>query len=274
MKDVPTLSVDLLRDLDLESPVSRYRQIADQLARAILDQRPGVRLPSEHEIVARFGVSRATATQALRDLEQRGLVVRRQGKGTFVTESEQAVRSDRAGSLPSFSEDLRAAGRKTNETVLALEVVAAPAEVAAALDLSTGDGVWCLERVIVSDGVPVVHLTSWLPHPLVPALTRAAIERESLYHHLAEDAASPGRPVSADERWTATVAPPATAVQLDIPRKAPVMRVVRVAYLADGRAIEYAIAHTRGEAFAVSIHIDVRRERNRVLAQFAGDSES
>jgi len=270
MSASPALSAEVLMDLDPESPVSRYRQIADQLATAILDQRPGVRLPSEFEIVNRLGVSRATATQALRDLEQRGLVTRRQGRGTFVAEDDRAIRSNRPGILPSFSEDLRAAGRTTRERVIALEILGAPAEVSTALDIAVGEDVWCLERIIVSDDQPVVHLTSWLPCSIVPALSRTAIEATSLYDQLATLEGSPGRPCSADERWSAATAPSATAARLEVPRHAPVMRVVRTAYLHDERTLEYVISYVRGESFAVSMHIDAHQHRNRVLGELAG----
>lgn len=269
MSTGPSLNAEVLTALDAESPVSRYRQIADQLAAAILDQRPGVRLPSEFEIVNRLGVSRATATQALRDLEQRGLVTRLQGRGTFVAEDDRAIRSNKPGILPSFSEDLRAAGRKTRERVIALEIVGAPAEVATALDIAAGQDVWCLERIIVSDDQPVVHLTSWLPCTLVPRLSRKAIEETSLYDQLSTVEGSPGRPCSADERWSAATAPSATAARLEVPRHAPVMRVVRTAYLHDGRTLEYVISYVRGESFAVSMHIDTHQHSNRILGQLA-----
>ncbi|WP_179950902.1 GntR family transcriptional regulator [Xylanimonas oleitrophica] len=264
MKDDDVIGVEVLQDLDPDSPVSRYRQIADQLAAAVLDRRPGARLPSEYEILNRLGVSRATATQALRDLEQRGLVTRRQGKGTFVADPDRAIRSNRPGVLPSFSEDLRAAGRTTRERVIALEIASAPADVAAALGIGKGDDVWSLERIIVSDDQPVVHLTSWLSCATVPALSRSAVEATSLYEQLSQIEGS--RPCSADEQWSAAVAPPTTATVLDVGRNAPVMRVVRTAYLHDERPVEYAIAYVRGETFAVSIHIDAHQHRSRLLA--------
>lgn len=255
-----------LRPLDTGSRISRYLQIADQLAGLIMDQQPGVRLPSEHEIVARLGVSRATAVQALRELEQRGLVTRQQGKGTFIAHPERAIRSNAAGQLPSFSEDLRAAGRQTSERVLTLEVTAAAPDVAGALGLAPGTDVWKVTRLIVSDGQPVVHLTSWLPRDLVPALTRSGIESTSLYEQLLLTAPQ-SRPQSADESWCATVAPPATAALLEVSRNAPVMRVLRTAYRADERVVEYAVSHVRGETFEVSIHVAALDESARPIRQ-------
>ena len=86
------LPVERLRPPDPGSGVPRYRQIADQIAVLITDAEPGVRLPSEHEMAAHLGVSRATAIQALNDLENRGLVHRKQGRGSFTADTERAIR--------------------------------------------------------------------------------------------------------------------------------------------------------------------------------------
>jgi DNA-binding GntR family transcriptional regulator len=259
------LSVDMLTPLDDSSPIPRYRQISDQLAVLILDAPAGLRLPSEHELVARLRVSRATATQALRDLQQRGLVDRMQGRGTFVADTGRAIRTNMADTLPSFSEDLRRAGRTTRERVIALEVVKAPAEVAAALRIPPSTDVWRIERVIVSDGEPVAHLTSWLPPDLFAPLDVELIESTSLYDQLTTSDGSAGRPCSAEERWSACTATVPTTELLEIDTTMPVMRVVRTAYLHDGTLAEYVISYVRGETFAVSMHIGAHSHRPRSL---------
>lgn len=233
----------------------RYRQIADRLADRIQDAHPGVRLPSEHELVRHFAVSRATATQALRELEQRGLVYRRQGRGTFVAEPDRAVRTNRVSSLPSFSDDLRAAGHVTSERVLSIEKTPCPPEVASSLGLGARDEAWRIERIIVSDGDPVVHLSSWVPASRYAQIDRAEIERSSLYEHLVRIAGPNGRPSAADEHWSAAQAPAETVRHLELPRHAAVMRVVRTAYLPDGTPAEHVVSYVRGESFAVAIRI-------------------
>ena len=261
------ISVDAIQPLDKDSAVARYRQISDQLASLMQDSRPGSRLPSEHEIVHRLGVSRATATQALRDLEKRGLVYRRQGRGTFVADTDRAIRSNRSGTLPSFSEDLRKSGKTTNERVISFEAVAAPADIATTLRLGGDDLAWRVERVIVSNGEPV--LTSWIPQRNAPALDPAAIESSSLYEQLSTTEGSAGRPCSADEQWSAASAPADIAALLEVPRAVPVMRVTRTAYHHDQSPAEYVVSYVRGETFAVSISIDAHQHSGRVLNQLA-----
>ena len=261
------LLITAMNPLDPESPVARYRQISDQLTGLMQDARPGARLPSENQLVHHLGVSRATATQALRDLEQRGLVYRRQGRGTFVADTDRAIRSNRPGTLPSFSEDLRKSGKVTSERVISLESVVAPTDVASALGLEKTAAVWRIERVIVSDGEPVVHVTSWLPRARYPELDASAIESSSLYEQLSTARGSAGRPCFADEHWSAASAPATIAPLLEVPRDVPVMRVARTAYLHDHSPAEYVISHVRGETFAVSMRIDAHHHSSRVLGQ-------
>jgi len=249
------LPVERLRPLDPDSGVPRYRQIADQIAVLITDAEPGVRLPSEHEMAAHLGVSRATAIQALKDLENRGLVHRKQGKGSFTADTERAIRSTDTPWLPSFSDDLKKAGRSTREHVLRCSLVDAPAEVSTALEVTAGAQVWRITRVIYSGDEPVIHATSWLSMTVYPELDSKEIESSSLYQHLQARYGASARPSTAEEQWSAQAALRAIAAALDIPAAAPVMRVQRRAFLQDGTPAEYALSYVRAETFAVSFRI-------------------
>jgi GntR family transcriptional regulator len=249
------LPVSLLRPLDPSSGVPRYRQIADQVAVLITDAEPGVKLPSEHEMAAHLGVSRATAIQALKDLENRGLVHRKQGRGSFTADTDRAIRSTDTPWLPSFSDDLRKAGRSTREHVLTCSIRRAPAEVTSALEVKTGTRVWCVARVIYSADEPVIHAMSWLSAAIYPELDRTEIESSSLYQHLQARYGASARPSTAEEQWSAQAALHPIARLLDIPDAAPVMRVRRRAFLPDGTPAEYALSYVRAETFAVSFRI-------------------
>jgi GntR family transcriptional regulator len=246
------LPVDRLRPLDPGSGVPRYRQIADQIAGLITDAEPGVRLPSEHEMAAHLGVSRATAIQALKDLENRGLVHRKQGRGSFTADTDRAIRSTDSSWLPSFSDDLAKAGRETSERVLTCAVVRAPNDVSSALEVAQ---VWEITRVIYSAGEPVIHATSWLATQVYPRIDKAEIESSSLYEHLQAGYGPAGRPSTAEEQWSAQAVPPPIATALDLQVGAPVMRVRRRALLEDGIPAEYALSYVRAETFAVSFRI-------------------
>ena len=164
---------------------------------------------------------------------------------------------------------MRATGRTTRERVIAFESVSAPSDVAPSLGINLGDPVWRIERVIVSNGEPVVHVMSWLPAALFKPLQASDIENSSLYEQLRTLDDVPARPSIADEQWSAALAPPETALLLELGKGIPVMRVVRTAYLSDHTQAEFVVSYVRGETFSVSIHIDSRRDLSRVLSQMA-----
>lgn len=261
------LSVTRLQVLVTTNGVPRYRQIAEQLAALSADAEPGVRLPSEHDIAGHLNVSRATAIQALRELEQRGLVHRRQGRGSFVADTSRAIRSMGNGLLPSFSQDLRDAGRVTNERILSCATGPAPAGAASELELPSGAECWCVCRVIFSDAEPVIHATSWLPAQLYPQLERDRIESSSLYDYLDSRYGPRGRPSAAEEKWAAQAARRDPAKALDLPVGAPVMRVQRRAVLSDGTPAEYALSYVRAETFVVSVQIVAGQSSGTSTAQ-------
>lgn len=253
-----TVSSDLAVErlgLTTNSGVPRYRQIADQLAVLISDAAPGSRLPSEHDIARHLEVSRATAVQALRELESRGLVNRRQGRGSFVADTSRAIRSTGMGFVPSFSQDLREAGHQTSEQILVCERLAVADDVIVGLELSSDTEAWCVRRVILSDSEPAIHVTSWLPIGLYPRLDRSGIESGSLYEYLESHYGPHGRPSAAEEEWTAQGVDRDVARILDLRTGSPVMRVQRRAFLADGTPAEYAVSLVRAEIFMVSVRV-------------------
>lgn len=121
----------------------RYRQIAEELTREIRDGRwrVGEFLPTEHELCARYSISRHTAREALRRLREVGLIERRQGSGTRVSSRLPTIAFEqRVGSI----EDLLQYGRTTRFDVRAVMRERASAQTAAWFDIEID--------------VPLIHL--------------------------------------------------------------------------------------------------------------------
>lgn len=250
-----TLQAEALAPVDTTSGVPIYRQIAEQLAAHLESLPVGTRLPSETAIARRAGVSRGTAVQALRELEHRDLVVRVQGSGTFKASPSPGsfTRSLDAGKLPSFSEDLERAGHTTRERIERCESGAADHETAAALGIEPGAAIWSIERTVLADERPVVHIVSALRADRYPEIDAEQIAASSLYAFLEARYGAEGRPTWADEEYSALNASAELATRLHVPVDRALLRSRRVAYLADGQAVELVRSYMRADAYRVRV---------------------
>ena len=146
-----------------------YQQIKGLILQSLEagDWKPGESIPSEMDLAARFRVSQGTVRKAIDELAAENLVVRRQGKGTFVaTHSEQHVRYRFLKLLPDSGDEGPA-----QRTVLDCRRVRASAEVARSLQLRTGDSVVQVRRVLSFGGVPTILEDMWLPGNTFKGLT-------------------------------------------------------------------------------------------------------
>lgn len=139
-----------------------YRRIAEALRARIRQSGEGERVPSEHELRARFGVSRMTARHALEVLRQEGLLSRQIGRGSFVSSLAHARRLRVIGSV----EDMLALGEETRFRLVGRAVVPAPGEVADALRLGPGAAVVRVTGVRVVEGGAFQHVTAYLPEAI------------------------------------------------------------------------------------------------------------
>lgn len=157
--------------LSRSSPEPLYRQLAQHLETVIRSGQlaPGDRLDSEGLLSQRFAVSRITVRQAIEELVRKQIVVRKQGKGTFVT--LPAVKHDLRrlhGLLASLFSQSEAASTK----LLRYELAAAPRDIADRLGLRRGQSALGLDRLYQIGGRPIAFAQAWLA-PEIAALPRA-----------------------------------------------------------------------------------------------------
>src|SRR3569833_738583 len=107
--------------LNKNIPIPLYYQLKERLTQQIMggDFQPGTLMPSERELSDRYGISRMTVRQALGEMVKEGLLLREQGKGTFVAEPKITQGLLR---LTSFSEDMQSRGLKPDSHVRAVYV--------------------------------------------------------------------------------------------------------------------------------------------------------
>ncbi|MBS0500539.1 MAG: GntR family transcriptional regulator [Burkholderiaceae bacterium] len=191
--------------------------------------KPGEVIPSEFELAARYKVSQGTVRKAIDELAAGHLLVRRQGRGTFVaTHAEQQVQyrflrlhpdqgtADSEGPAQRDFVDCRR-GR-------------APADVARALGLRTGDAVLQSRRLLRFGGVPTILEDLWLPGGPFKGLTA---ERLMDYHgpmYALFESEFGVRMVRADEKIRAVAPDAAQARLLQVPAATPLLSVERIAY--------------------------------------------
>ena len=152
---MPAASLARAKSAQPESPaLALYQQVKDHIARKIQDGswKAGDRLPSENELVLQFGISRMTVNRALRELVAQGRIVRVAGVGSFVAEVKPQSTLLRIAHLAS---EIRQRGHDYACRVLSVERMAAPMDVAAALDMRLGESVFHALCVHLENGVPV-----------------------------------------------------------------------------------------------------------------------
>ncbi|MCC7326308.1 MAG: GntR family transcriptional regulator [Burkholderiales bacterium] len=214
-----------------------YLQIKSLLERSLDERewRPGEAIPSEIELAQRYGVSQGTVRKAIDVLAAENLLVRRQGKGTFV-----ATHTEERSSLPRFLRIRRNDGGELTPASRLLDARRgkAGADVARALALRTGDAVLVLRRVLEYGNEPVVLDEITLPAALFRGLTKARYDayRGSMYGFFESEFGV--RMIKAQERIRAVAADAATAKILRTESGAPLLAVDRVTLTYGERPVE------------------------------------
>jgi GntR family transcriptional regulator len=221
-----------------------YRQVKDVLVKRIAEGvwPAGGALPSEPDIAADLGVSHGTVRKALDELAAENLVVRRQGKGTFV------ARHDEARILFQFFKLIPDTGERRfpDSRILAVEVRDADAEAARILALRKGAKVVALERVrSLAERICIVERIV-LPKALFPGIEKRDLPNNLYELYRAEFGVTITR---ATERLKAVAATRREAKHLDVAVGAPLLAIDRTALAIDGAPVEWRVSLCRTDAF-------------------------
>lgn len=213
------------------------RALRNVLARPGLE--PGQALPSERELAQALALSRVTVRKALAALIDDGVLVQRQGAGTFV--ARRIVKP--IARLSSFTEDLAERGMRPRSRFLARERGVATLEEAEAMDLVAGALVLRIERVRYDGDEPLA-----LEHAVVPAsvLDDPALVVDSLYAALESRGARPQRAL---QRLRAVALDARQARWLKVPTGSAGLAIERRGALDDGRVVELTHSWYRGDRY-------------------------
>jgi GntR family transcriptional regulator len=231
------------------TPDPVYRRIAGYLRDEVSAGRlrRGERLPSETELMTRFGVSRITVRHAISVLAREGLVDTRHGSGSYVRQPTFHYQLYR---LSSFAEVMRSRGIQPSSQVLAYEASTPPEEVAAALETRRA---YRLERLRLVDDEPLCHDLTWLPADLAERLSIDDLRERTLYE-LYEDLLGL-QVVGASHQMEAVGAPASTARLLGVPRGAPLLVVQRLTEGEGGAPLDWQRRAYRGDRFQLELEL-------------------
>lgn len=213
-----------------------YQQIKALITQSLQsgEWKPGELIPSEVELAARFKVSQGTVRKAIDELSAENLLVRRQGKGTFVaTHHEERAHYRFLRLMPDVGEAHQADNR-----IIEVKRMRAPAEVARLLDVKSGDSVIFIRRVQSFDGVPTILEELWLPGALFRGLTaERLVEYKGPMYGLFETEFGT-RMIRATERIKAVLAEPQVSELLDVPAGTPMLSLERVSFTYGDKPVE------------------------------------
>ena len=236
--DLPTMAITShsLADAATPSFSPLYQQIKALILQSLNagEWKPGEPIPSEFELAARFRVSQGTVRKAIDELAADNLLVRRQGKGTFVaTHNEDRVQFRFLRLLPEDGDAHPHVSR-----LLECRRLRAPAEIARQLDLKPADPVVLIKRLLQFDGETTVFDEIWLPGAVFRGLTaeRLAEYKGPLYAMFETEFGT--RMIRASEKIRAVAADAAVAELLNVAPGFPLLSVERVSYTYGDRPVE------------------------------------
>ncbi|MGL5003510.1 MAG: GntR family transcriptional regulator [Casimicrobium sp.] len=228
-----------------------YQQIKGLLVKQLEtgEWQPGESIPSEMELAARFSVSQGTVRKAIDELAGENILIRRQGKGTFV-----ATHTETKSSMFRFLRVRRNDGQDEypESELLDVKRMRATSEVARALDIATGDSVVVLRRVLRYGGLPTVLDDITLPAAMFKGFTKERFDayEGSMYGFFETEFGV--RMLRAEEQVRAVAADPTTAEALRVGIGSPLLSVERIAYTYGDKPVEFrrGLCTTRSHHYA------------------------
>lgn len=213
------------------------RSLRDHISNGGID--PGGALPSERDLSEMAGMSRVTVRKGIEQLIDEGVLVRKQGSGTFVARRIETA----GGKLSSFSDDTRSRGEAPGVVWINKTYAQPTEEEAAALEISATARVARLGRVRLAGGEPLAIEHAVIPAQFLPDLDALG---DSLYQALDRHGF---RPTSGTQRVRASLATPTEAGILSVKQNSEVLRIERITRIPDGRIVEFTRSVYRGDRY-------------------------
>lgn len=227
-----------------------YVQLMDELEASIRNgvYKPGDKIMTEAEMAREYGVSLITVRKAVGSLMEKGLVVRKQGKGTFVTKPKYSRNMKK---LQSFTEMCEQMGVKPGARVLENRLTAADKKVADRLGIEPGSNVVYISRLRLADGEPVQVEKSYFPLKYA-FLLEEDLNDGSMFECLKEKA---GAKVASSEKMIELCRATAEeAALMDVKKGDYLLFVKSTAYDENGEPMYAGIQLINGDRFSLYVY--------------------
>jgi GntR family transcriptional regulator len=236
-----------------------YLKIAELIRHDILSRGlpPHSLLPSEPQLVRKYGAARATVRRALAKLQQEGLIYCRQAVGSFVAEPRVEQDLDQ---LFSFTEFMVYRGLQPGTRILTAErrrIDEPDSPILHYLGLKLDAWVIHLKRLRLGSGEPLVIANTWLPESRFPTFLQQDLTRHSVYEIMA---AMGRKPTDAIQTIEAVTLGPEESRLLTVPPESSAFLIRRVGY-ASGIPVEYAVDYYRGDRTRFRVRLGVLEHR-------------
>ncbi len=250
-------------ELDKKSFIPLYYQLADLLRERIADVRltPGMAIPSEFDLIQEHGISRGTVREALRQLEQEGLIERRKGVGTFVSAPKIEHETDR---VMGFSRVMQMTGKTASARLIEMRKYPAPLSISEKMGLPEGENIYLVKRLRFADDEPLLLEHSYFRQEVGEKLLDEDLTRsiysllEGKYHY---------KLYRSENTLEAQSAKKEEADLLCIEAGNPVLVLRRLVYFDDGTPFEYAKDIYRADRTKFKIRTQMEQMIEKSLAE-------
>jgi GntR family transcriptional regulator len=233
-----------------------YQALADQVQKVVgkLKLPPGAQLPTEDQLARHFGVSMITVRGALRELQQRGLIERRQGRGTFVSAPRAPTPEWGVGSI----DEIQAANRLAEVRLLRSQRDPMPDWAAEPLGLEHGEMGQHLRVVRLRDGTPFMMTDAFYPEAIGIVLAKQPLDnllqRNPLLVEVAE-LLTGERMTGIQQSMTAIRATAEVSRILDVKAGDPLLAITRVNRTSSGSVLQVARSTYRTDVATYTMHM-------------------
>lgn len=227
-----------------------YVQLMEELETSIRNgvYKPGDKIMTEAEMAKEYGVSLITVRKAVGSLMEKGLVMRKQGKGTFVTKPKYSRNMKK---LQSFTEMCEQMGVKPGAQVLENRLIMADKKVADRLGIEPGSNVVYISRLRLADGEPVQVEKSYFPLKYA-FLLEEDLNNGSMFECLKEKAGA--KVVSSEKMIELCRATAEEAALMDVKKGDYLLFVKSTAYDENGEPMYAGIQLINGDRFSLYVY--------------------